>query len=286
MDAINRAVTAAFNLLLAPLELLGREWALIVVSGVFGILALIAFKHISWQKGIKRTKDRIKGHMIAIRIYQDDLAVVAKSVLKVLGRNFQYLALNFGPFVPLAIPFVLIAAQLVTRYGFEPVPVHASTTGLLPGSGTMLRIEFAADSKAKAAELALELPPGVEALSKLVRVPARGLAFQELVATAPGVHDIALVLPDGTREVKQLVAGDARARLMQGRRTNSALSAMLWPAEATFGGSSPFALVDFEYPERDLGWLPGKGPVAILLVLLVASMAFGFAVMKPLGVQI
>ena len=53
MDAINSAVTALFDVILTPLEAVSEEFALIVVSGVFGVLALWAFKHISWQKGIK-----------------------------------------------------------------------------------------------------------------------------------------------------------------------------------------------------------------------------------------
>ena len=80
MNAINRAVTSFFDLVLTPLEAVGDEFAILVVSGVFGVLALWIFKHISWQKGIKGTKDRIKGHLIEIRIYQDDLVTVGKAI--------------------------------------------------------------------------------------------------------------------------------------------------------------------------------------------------------------
>ena len=68
MNAINRATSSIFDVLLTPFELLGPEISLILVSGLFGILALLVFKQISWQAGIKQTKDKIKGHMIAIRI--------------------------------------------------------------------------------------------------------------------------------------------------------------------------------------------------------------------------
>ncbi len=53
MDAINRAVTALFDMILTPLEAVSEEFALLVVSGVFGVLALWIFKHISWQTGIQ-----------------------------------------------------------------------------------------------------------------------------------------------------------------------------------------------------------------------------------------
>ena len=60
---------------------------------------------------------------------------------------------------------------------------------------------------------------------------------------------------------------------------------MLWPAEDRFASDCPIDTVKFAYPERDLGWLPG-GVGGILLVFLIASMAFGVALLKPLNIQI
>ncbi len=39
MNAINRAVTSLFDLVLTPLEAVSDEFALLFVSGVFGVLA-------------------------------------------------------------------------------------------------------------------------------------------------------------------------------------------------------------------------------------------------------
>lgn len=286
MNATNRVVTGIFDVLLTPLEALGMEVALILVSGIFGILALIAFKHISSQKGIRNVKDRIKAHIIEIRIYQDDLAVVTKAVGKVLLRNLQYLTFNFGPIVPLLVPFSFVAAQLVTRYAFEPVAVTES--GLpLAGDGTTVKVEFSKGQEAAAAGLRLVLPEGVEAASPLVRVPSRGKAYQELVVRKPGVHELRFVLADGTEVVKQLVAGaETEVRMMQPERVQSSLAAVLWPAEDKLDSAGPIAHIAFEYPFSDLGWLPGSGVLGVLLVFLVASMAFGVAILKPLGITI
>ena len=43
MNSLNRAVTAAFDALLWPLERLGLAGSLILVSGIFGVLALFLF---------------------------------------------------------------------------------------------------------------------------------------------------------------------------------------------------------------------------------------------------
>lgn len=287
MDLVNRATSSLFDVLLTPFELMGAELSLIVVSGLFGILALIVFKHISWQDGIRHVKDRIKGHMIAIRIYQDDLGIVLRSVLRVLGRNFQYLGLNFGPILPLFVPFALVAAQLVVRYGFDPLPVvpEERLERMLPGQGTMVHVEMKKGREREVQELSLVLPEGLVATSPLVRSPSDGLAFQEVVAIESLEGEIGLLIGGRSVGSKDVHAGQDRPRRLQPERVSGFWSAWLWPAEATFPDDSPVAAVRFEYPEHDLRWLP-DGPLGVILVFFGASILFGLVVLKPLGIQI
>lgn len=283
MNALSHAMNGLFDALLAPLEAVGDGFAVYLLSGVFGVLALIVFKRISWQKGIAATKGKIKGHMIEIRLYQDDLVLVSKAIGKVLLRNLQYLLLNFGPFVPLALPFLVVAAQLVTRYGFDPVPLH--TEGLA-GQGVELVIELDPAHRSAAGELELELPDGIEAVSPLVRVPGQGRAFVELAPRIEGEHAI-VIRAAGHEVTKLLHAGEGgRGRQMQGERFAGILDVMLWPAEDSLAGT-PFTRIAIQdYPESDLGWFPMGGPLGVLLAFVVASMVFGLIAIKPLGVQI
>lgn len=289
MNAINGALTALFDVVLKPLEAIGPEFSLTVVSGVFGVLALVIFKYISWQKGIKATKDKIKGHMIEIRLYQNDLVLVGKAIAKVLARNVQYLFLNFGPFIPLAVPFAFVVAQMVVRYAFDPVEVTRGDAQVLhAGEGTTMRIELADAFASRAGELELVLPAGLEAVSPLV--PVHGLVAQEFVAKEAGEYDIVLRL-DGKEHVKKFYAWDAstgegRPRRMQPERVTGFLSALLWPAEDTFPADSGIVNVKYVYPESDLGWLPSHGPGGVILWFILASMLFGVIMLKPLGVQI
>lgn len=294
MNLLNSALTSAFDLLLAPLERLGPATALIVTSGVFGVLALWVFKRISWQGGIKQVKQRIKGHMIEIRLYQDDLGLVARAVGKVMLRNLQYLGLNFGPFLPLAVPFLLIAAQLVVRYAYDPLPVVAAEARLLPGQGTLVEVELVRERRADARGLRVELPEGLRALSPLVRAPSEGRAFIEVVPVRAGEHELAFELADGTRATKRVVAGGSHPRSLQPRRVSTRdwyrlhdpdHCTALWPAEPALSADSPFRSIAIAYPHRDQGWLP-EGELGVLITFVIASMAFAFAAMKPLGVQV
>lgn len=287
MNLVNRAMGGVFNVLMTPFEALGVQFALIFVSGLVGIVCLILFKFISWQDGIKRVKDRIKGSMIAIRIYQDDLAIVAKSVLSVFLRNFQYLGLNFGPILPLLVPFVLVLSQFVVRYAYDPLPVvsQAELSKMMPGDGTLIEVQLKRGQEEQVRELALELPDGLQALSPIVRSPSTGKAFLEVAATKPVRGELKLTI-DG-REVgsKEVAAGAERPRLMQPVRTASFWAAWLYPAEDMLPADGPVASIEFAYPDRDLGFLPG-GEMGILLVFFLASLVFGAAVLKPLKIQI
>jgi hypothetical protein len=287
LNTVHRILTATFDVVLTPFELLGDGGALVLVSGIFGILALLLFKQISWQKRIKFTKDRIKGNMIAIRIYQDDLAIVFRSVLNVLLRNFQYLALNFGPILPLFAPFVLVASQLVVRYAFDPLPVvdAAAAEAWLPGRGVMLDIQLKPERAAEVKDLRVELPSHLVALSPLARNASDGVAVMEFAAIAEGTADVKLWIGDRLVGTKSVSAGSHAPRSFQPERVSSFWTSWLWPAEPTFPHDSPLDTVSFLYPERDLGFLPG-GPFGILVTFFLASIVFGIAVLKPLNIQI
>lgn len=286
MNAINRFTTSLFDVVLVPLEAMGMEIAIILVSGIFGVLGLLVFKQISSQKGIKATKDKIKGHMIEIRIYQDDLTLVTKAIGKVLGRNLQYVCLNFGPFIPLSIPFVFVLAQMVTRYGYDAAPVIEQPSELLAGEGTTLTIHFKEGSLAAAGELEIEFPDGLVPTSPLVRIPGQGLAVQEFAAIRGGQFEIKLTA-GGVTEIKRYDAGaeGQEARYRQGQRIAGFWS-VLYPMEDAFVSASPFEEISFVYPPSQLGWLPMEGEAGVLVAFIVASMLFGIAALKPLGVTI
>jgi hypothetical protein len=246
MNAINGLATKLFDLILIPLELMGNEMALILLSGIFGAIALIVFKHISSQKGIKAAKDKIKGHMIAIRVYQDDLVVVGSSVAKVMLRNVQYICLNFGPFIPLAPLFVIVVAQTVVRYGFDPVPVVSAEEreAMLPGSGNELQIVMKPGQEAMASKLEITWPDGLTPVSPLVRNGSRGRAFQEFVGVSAGDYDIQMII-GGETYTKTISVGETSLRWLQNEKHAAGLEAFLWPAEEAFPDESPIAKVSF-----------------------------------------
>lgn len=293
MNALNGFLNGLFDLILWPFERIGFAASLIAISGIFGVLALVLFKRISWQAGIKATKDRIKGHLIEIRIYQDDLWGVVKSIAKILARNFQYLFLNFWPILPLIPFFLVLTAQFVVRYAYDPVPVQ-DPEEWMSGRGVTLQVEMAKGHERRIDELTVTLPEGLVAMTPLVPIAAEGRAFQEIVAVEPGEYELELRLGEDPAEIKRLVAGEERARAMQPRRVNAASwyniidpdnCAFLWPAEESFAADSPYRSVVFTYPHRKQPYLM-DGELGVMVSIILFSILFGIVAIKPLGVHI
>jgi hypothetical protein len=288
MDALNGFFNSLFNIVLYPIEGLGALAVLTIISMIFMPLSMLFFKRFSSQKGIANAKGQIKGHMIAIRIYQDDLFVVAKSVVMVLVNNFKYLFLNFAPFLPLSVPFVVVVAQLVIRFGFAPIPVEErDLSGMLAGQGTMIEVAFAEGHEEDASKLSVVLPEGLTALSELVPGPSDGLAFMEVAGTKAGTWDVEFQLTGGEVVTKRVVVGtmENAERLMQPERVQDFWMSWLWPAEDTFASDSSFARIAIAYPDRELAYM-WDGAGGVFLMFLLVAFVIGGAAIKIFDIQI
>ena len=279
MNLVNGLATKVFDFIMWPLELLGLEVAFVIISGVFGVLALVAFKYMSSQKGIAAAKDKIKGHMIEIRIYQDDLPVVGKAVGKILMRNFQYMGLNFLPFIPLSVPFVILISQLAVRYGFEPLPANEPFT---------MKVALAEGNAGQVRELEVITPDWVDESELVVVRGSDGNAYVSVRDAQPGQWDFEFRLGSGEVVTKQVVVGSREdaPKTMQPDRVGDFWESWLWPAEKTLT-STGFAKISIVggYPEREYWWMPA-GPGGILIGVILYSLVIGAAAMKPLGVTI
>jgi hypothetical protein len=275
MATFNAISTAIFDVLLAPFGG-SADWhvwiSLCVWSFAFGIIALIVFKYCSFQDAIAAAKNRIKVHLLEIRLFGDDIAGVVVSTVKIVLTNAVYIGHNLLPMVVMAVPMVALLAQLEARYAFAPAP---------PGTTTLLKVALdRAHTDVQAADVRLELPPGVVLDAPPVRT-ARGEIAWRLRANAEGDHVLRVHVGDSVLEKGWAVGGPPRK--VPVLRTKG-WEALLYPGEAGLAADAPLASLAFSaqvplprgYPERELGWMPG-GELGIMLVFLVVSIAAGLA---------
>jgi hypothetical protein len=103
-------------------------------------------------------------------------------------------------------------------------------------------------------------------------------------AERPGRHQLAVVLA-GQRFAKELTVGDRVVQVSPERPDHSLLGQLTWPGEPPLPEGAPIRLVAVSYPPRNLPLL-GAWEYGWMVWFMVLSVAFAFALRKPLGVTI
>src|SRR6266567_8972942 len=99
------------------------------ISLVIGLVMVVAFRYTSDQKAIHAAKDRLKAHLLALRLFQDQIHVVLRSYGRIVLATGHYLRLAFKPLLFVIVPMTFLLVQL-DRY-LESVPLEAGHSFLV-----------------------------------------------------------------------------------------------------------------------------------------------------------
>src|SRR6266481_6797908 len=168
------ARSTSFNYLaMSPLVLV------LLISMVIGLLMVIVFRYTSDQKAIGRAKDRLKAHLLAVRLFQDQLPVVLRAYARILRGTARYLRLAFRPFLIAILPITFLIIQLDRYLGW--MPLRPAQTFL---------VEARVEDQAAGNEVELQLPPGLVSSAPAVHIPGDKEVVWRLVAQREGQYDI------------------------------------------------------------------------------------------------
>src|ERR1017187_4916881 len=151
------AAIATFShpLLTSPLAIV------IVVSLVVGLLMVVLFGYTSDQKAIGIAKNQLKAHLLAVRLYRDQIPVVMGSYGKILRGTGRYLKLAFKPLLYVIIPITLLIVQLDRYLGLTPI--HTNTPFL---------VSARVNNPETLDSVSIDLPPEITASAPPVHVAA------------------------------------------------------------------------------------------------------------------
>ena len=279
MNRFNAITSALFDPLLAPF---GEEHAwfdLIFWSVAGGIVALIVYKYVSNQAGIQRAKNAIKVHLLEIRLFKDDLAVVLGATARILLKNALYLGHNILPMLVMIVPMMTILFQLEAHYAHDPLPVGSVNLLILKLDGRQPDVPDTATGLAEAVRL--EIPDGLSLDAPPVRTAEGEIAWR-LRAERPGDHVASIHVGDEMVEKRIAVGGPPRK--VPVLRTKG-MEGLLYPGEPGLPAGSRVYSARLRYPERDLGWLPG-GEMGVLATFFGLSILSGFALKGLFGVTL
>ena len=233
---------------------------------------VLVFGSVSNQKAIHQTKDHLKAHLLALRLFQDQIPVVIRSYGRILLALLRYLRLALWPLLITVIPLTLVMIQL-DRY-FGSVPLQAGQTFLVKVHVTNPEILSATS---------LQLPAGLKPTAPAVHVPEENSVVWRIAAQSDG--DYSLIVQTPNQDVsKRVVVAPGLSRLSPVRLRGPFWERLALSAEPALPANSAVQSIEVQYPSRSIAFAGLQWNWVWLLFVL--SLASGFAFKSVLGIEI
>ncbi|MFH1743006.1 MAG: hypothetical protein ABIH23_28710 [bacterium] len=273
LGLFNGLLTGLFDIVFWPFRALDPIWAMVFVSLVTGVLMVWMFGKMSDQRSVKRVKDRIRGNLIAVRLYQNDIRVVFRLQGRILRDTLTYMKYSVIPMLVMMVPVVLIMIQLNLRFSVRPLQEGRQT----------LVIAKVRDASVLNDTIVLKSSEGVAIETSGVRIKSEREIAWRIRAEKPGQYS--LVVETGNESVeKNLIVGEGWGSVSALRTGNNLLDVVLYPGEKPIKSSSPVESIEIKYQALSMpvfGW-----NIHWLVLFFVLSIVFGFALKGPLGVEV
>jgi len=248
MDTFNAALDFLLGLIFQAFR-----WApglgLAVISAAAGVGMLGVFQKTSNQAKIRAVKRLVQAHLLELRIYQDEPAVMWRAQKSLLASNLRYMGLMLQPALIMGLPFAILLVHLDAFYGRAPLAVGAETIVSMGLGG-------ASEPGGHPAAPLLEAPPGVAVETPAVRVVDERQVSWRIRPQAP-VSGLLRIRVEGATVEKSIEAGtpgQSGPRFVPGRKVRSLWDAVWHPDEARIP-TPKVDWVEIRYPDARVQWL-------------------------------
>ena len=272
VNAINAILIPVFDLICWPFRALAPIWALTAISFASGVLLVWLFGKTSDQDRIRAIRDRIRGNLIGVRLFQHDISVVLSLQGRIFGDTFRFMGLALVPMLIMIVPVLLIMTQLALR--FDVRPLDAGEPVLVKA---LLRDAAALDQP-----ISLDVPDGVTIETPPVKIRSTPEVAWRLRVDTPGDH--LLVMRVGSDRLEKRIVSGTRWGPVAQLRSSRFLDTLLYTGEAPIASDHSIETVEIAYPPLEMSLL-GLG-VDWLIGFFVLSMACGYAFKGVLGVEV
>ena len=271
VDIFNKIVTAIFRAFFYPLKELGDFCGLLILSGLTGFVMLIIFKKVSNQAGILAIKNRIKAHLLAIRLYKHDGVLSLRVMGHIFIENGRYFLYALKPTLVMMIPVAIIIIQLSARYGYNTAEV-----------GKSILVSVKADDSVDLNEISLTASSGIRIDMPPIFIPSTHEINWRIYALESGISTLTFQ-HEQEREQKKIVA-DERGELLSAKRVRSSLIGFLYPTERKLAHNSFLKEISVGYSENILQLAGFR--IHWLVFFILTFVAIGFLAKKLFRVHI
>jgi len=255
-----------FRAVVEPLARLSPIVALLVISMVTGVLLLLIFGATSNQRAIKRTKDKIKAHLLEILLFNDNLRVVFRAQGSVLIHALKYLGLAVVPMLAIIVPMALIVTQ--SDHFFQSKPLE-------PDDAVTVSATLEQWDPELAESISISVPNGLAVETPALRIPETREIAWKLRAREYGDFDVLIKTRDEVFK-KRLIVSDSARCLSHARARPTFIGALLHSAEPPLEGDAPLESIEVEYaPTRmRLGPIRAHWIVHFFIFAMVFALIF------------
>ena len=276
MSIINTIFGKLVGWILFPFLGMSPRVGMIVLSLVTGIFMLFIFRLTSNQKGIKSIKNKIKAHILELRLFQDNLSISLRSQGKILKSNLKYISYTTKPMLIMIIPLILILIQMNLWFGYEPFS---------PGQKALLKVTL--KDSYNPVDTDITVIPSSTAVV-IETLPLRMEEEKEIdwrfSVREKGLHhfDIKVGEATVTKIVDATTSRLSKISILKVRKNN--IDQIFNPGEAPLPKDSPIRSVELTYSDASMslfGW-----HIHWIIVYFALSIIFGFSLKGLFGIEI
>ncbi len=275
MSIVNSLLTGLFDVLFFPFRSLNPWWGMIFISLLTGLLMLAVFRLTSNQAGIRAAKDKIKAHLLEMRLFKDNLGASLGAQRQILAANWRYLRYSARPMLVMIVPLVLILIQLNFWFGYEP---------LAAGEPAILKVRLDPGVSPLETEVSLEAPAAIRVETPPLRLAEEHEVDWRIRPQAAGTSRLTVVASGGRTEKTVTVGGAPLSRLSPVRARGRFPGQLFRPGESPLPPAGPIRSVEVVYPARRLPLLGLR--LHWLVAYFALSVILGFVLKRPFGVEI
>jgi hypothetical protein len=247
---------------------------LLIHGLLMGILALSVYALVSNQASIKRTKSRLLARVLEIRLFQDDPLAVMGSFFRVLGGTFLYMRDSLMPLFVMLPIVVLWITQLAGFFEWRP---------LRPGETTVVAVKMEKGTDISSGAPKLSVPAGMTVETEAFRSLKDNEVVWRVKADGAATGTMKIDVAGESIEKEVAAAGGGLVQVSPKRLETGFWEKVYYPYEASLPADKKFSEIRVTYPQgqikifgMEMNWL---------IILLIASIVFGFALKKPFKVE-
>jgi hypothetical protein len=227
---------------------------------------LVVFRYTSNQEGIRNVKNKIKAHLLELRLFKDSLPLSLKAQGSILRYNLKYIGYSGKPLLVMIIPLILILIQLNFWFAYQ---------SLEPGEATILKL------KLKEGQNILDLDISVEPTQSLT-IETPPLRIEEdkeinwrLRPADKGLHTLTFRINGKTFIKRVAVAQKPLSKISPLKIQRNFIDEVFNPGEAPLSKDLPVKSIEVKYQAKNMnlfGW-----HIHWIIAYFVLSIIFGFA---------